>query len=59
MMVETKTETEIEQQQQQEQLPGNRIFLVTDGLRSEHTKANYRLAFYQFLRCKDTSVMDR
>lgn len=48
MASETKTETEIEQQQQQ--LPGNRIYLVTDGLRSKHTKANYRLAFNQFLR---------
>jgi hypothetical protein len=48
MMAKTEIETEIEQQQQQ--LPGSRIYLVTDGLRSKHTKANYRLAFKQFLR---------
>lgn len=37
-------------EQEQQQLPGNRIYLVTDGLRSKYTKANYRLAFNQFLR---------
>jgi hypothetical protein len=28
---------------------GDRILLVTGGLRSKHTKTNYRLAFKQFL----------
>jgi integrase len=29
---------------------GERIYLVTDGLRSKHTKTNYRLTFNQFLK---------
>lgn len=49
----TTTNTEIQQQQQpqqqQEQQP-NRIYLVTDGLKSKYTKRDYRLAFNQFLR---------
>jgi integrase len=34
--------------QEQQQRP--RIYLVTDGLHSKHTKTNYRLAFNQFLK---------
>jgi integrase len=49
---ETTTKTEIQQQQpqQQEEQQQNRIYLVTDGLKSKYTKRDYRLAFNQFLR---------
>jgi integrase len=45
------TKTEIQQQQQEAQAQQqNRIYLVTDGLKSKYTKRDYRLAFNQFLR---------
>jgi hypothetical protein len=37
-----------EQEQEQEQPP--RIYSVTDGLRSSHTKTAYRLAFTHFIK---------
>ena len=43
------TKTEIQQQQETQQHQ-NRIYLVTDGLKSKYTKRDYRLAFNQFLR---------
>lgn len=47
---ETTTKTEIQQEPKQDQEQQNRIYLVTDGLKSKYTKRDYRLAFNQFLR---------